>query len=131
MDNSSLAVSRRNEIIERAARQLWDKAESDYWNCDEDCRVFDLNSADPEVAEQAQDWLKTVTEIADVLLPQLDTAEQVAALPTWTVLRVPVMNGWWHFHWDGSALVPIDGARQISPAWVLGRYGPLTVVSIP
>ena len=113
-------MTHREKMIERAARDLWDKAEHDYWDHETDCRAFDVNDPDPEVAEMAQDWLATATEVADALLPQIHTVDELDTLYQAASRR--------------TLLVDRDGLpHRLSTvsAHVVELSGPLTVVWQP
>ena len=47
-------MTHREKMIERAARDLWDKAEHDYWDHETDCRAFDVNGI-PSIDETRED----------------------------------------------------------------------------
>ena len=113
-------MTHREKMIERAARDLWDKAEHDYWDHETDCRAFDVNDPDPEVAEMAQDWLATATEVADALLPQIHTEADFTALYRQGHLDTLLIDR------DGDTWRLHEASLR-----VLHQHGPLTIVWQP
>lgn len=86
----------REDLIEAAARQIWDEDEAEYWGEDPSRRPF-APDFDDEDGEHAAEWLETVTRVADKLLPQITTAEQLEALPlgTWLLSEEGIAYRWY------------------------------------
>lgn len=112
-------MTSREDLIETAARQIWDEDEAEYWGDDPSRRPFDPGS-DDEDGEHAKEWLETVTRVADKLLPLITTVEQLKVLPARTWLIGSLLHG-----------TPVLLLRSSMDGKHLDRYldayGPLTV----
>lgn len=126
--------------VDRVARDLWDKAEREYWDSERDIRPLDTRAEDEDVAASAQDWLATVAEVVHAVLPQVHMVAELEALSVGTLLVTPLGDpirvlrrradqGGGLFYRLGmsgeSGVVDPDRATHLL------QYGPLTVVWTP
>lgn len=71
--------------------------------------------------------------IVDALMPQLTDKKQMLGVPDGSILIVEVQAGARAVRWEDGHLhgnLRADG-MPMDPAWVIDRYGPLTVVWMP